>query len=183
MPQQSEIAELVAALVNPDPRHPRPGHALHAMGPRVVPALAAAYETTGRWQGRAALVVAAMRHARECDEAVALGLRALNDRATLVRYRACGLLAYAQRTDALPALRALLTHPDAPTRADAAAAITAIETGNHHRFVDRGGLGNITWRVNDDDDEAPAGAAALTRSWITKLRRLWRGVAKRVGAD
>lgn len=170
MTDEAHIAALVRAYLTPEPTHPHPGRALRALGPAVVPALAAAYETTGKWQGRAALVVAAMFHARESDAAVALGVRALGDRATVVRYRACGLLAYAGRRDTLPALRALLAHPDAATVADAKAAIVAIETGNHHRFVDRAGVGGIDWQVNEGDPPAPHPVAG-GGSWWDRLRR------------
>ncbi|HET7457040.1 MAG TPA: hypothetical protein VFJ74_05235 [Gemmatimonadaceae bacterium] len=176
MLDESDVATLVQAYLRPDPRHPEPGKRLHELGPAVVPALATAYESAGRWQDRAALVVAATFHARASDAAVALGLKALGDRATVVRYRACGLLAYANRPDTLPALRAALAHPDARTSADAAAAIVAIETGNHHRFIDRAGVGNITWNVNAADGPAPERPrAGEIRAWWGRLRRRLSG--------
>ena len=165
----TRISALVATLAAGGPAADAAALELRDFGPAVVPALAAAYETTGRWQGRAALLFHAIRYARTSDAAVALGKRALTDRATIVRYRACGLLAYSLRRDVLPDLRPLLAHADAPTRADAAAAITAIERGNHHRFIDRDGSGNSFWHVNpgdtpDEDDDAP-------EPW---WRRSWR---------
>jgi hypothetical protein len=172
MTDDSRIEALVRAYLAPDADIPHPGAELRALGPAVVPALARAYATTGRWQGRAALVVAAMFHARHSDAAVALGVQALGDRSTVVRYRGCGLLAYAGRDDALPALHALARHPDERTRADAAAAVVAIETRNHHRFVDRAGVGGITWNVNDEDGESPNPSA--WRNAATIARRAWR---------
>jgi hypothetical protein len=47
---------------------------------------------------------------------VRLGLQALRDRSWVVRYRACMLVAYALRPDALASLRPLLQHSDARGR-------------------------------------------------------------------
>jgi len=124
---------------------------LREQGASAVPYLAAAFPLARRWQGRAALVFHAIRHARGNPEALALGLEALADKAYMVRYRACGLLAYALHPDALPALEPLLAHRDPRTREDAAAAIDAIRARNHHFFVDRGHSGRSFWHVNEGD--------------------------------
>ncbi|HEU4699670.1 MAG TPA: HEAT repeat domain-containing protein [Gemmatimonadales bacterium] len=151
--------------------------ALKPLGAAVVPCLLAAYPRTSRWQGRVRLVYYAIPFARTSDAAVQLGLAALRDRATLVRYRACGLLAYAQRPEARPALEALLTHADPRTRADAAAALDALQTRNHHYFVDRTHSGRVTWRIgsglpgaSDDPTADPAGGGG--RGLWHALKRL-----------
>ena len=123
---------------------------LRPLGERVLPFLLGAYPTTGKWQGRVALVFHSVRYARTSEAAFRLGLAACGDKATLVRYRACGLLAYSLRVDALPTLEALLGHRDGRTAEDAAAAIDAIRGRNHHYFIDRGHTGHIFWRVGDE---------------------------------
>jgi hypothetical protein len=120
----------------------------------VVPYLAEGYPSFRKWQGRASLVFHCIRHARLSDEALRLGLLALSDKAAQVRYRACGLLAYSQRLEAIPPLNALLAHPDARTVADARAAIDAITQRNHHYFVDRDHSGRSFWQVNEGDVRA-----------------------------
>jgi hypothetical protein len=113
----------------------------------VVPYLLEEYRRAKRGEMRVVLVFHATRYARTSDAAVLLGFAALRDRATLVRYRACGLLAYSLRRDALPELRSLLTHSDARTVEDAKAAIDAIENQDHHLFVDRSHSGRVKWEV------------------------------------
>ena len=120
---------------------------LRTLGEEVVPFLEAAYPGAAKWQGRVSLVFHAIPFARTSEAAYRLGLAALQDKSTMVRYRACGLLAYSLRRDALPALRKLLRHPDARTVEDARAAITAIEAKNHHLFVDRARTGRLFWEV------------------------------------
>jgi hypothetical protein len=124
---------------------------LRPLGEHVLPHLLEAYRRAKRGELRVAFVFHAIRFARASDVAVALGLAALKDRAMVVRYRACGLLAYSLRRDALPDLRALLTHADARTVADAKAAIDAIEHQNHHLFVDRAHSGRVFWEVVSSD--------------------------------
>ena len=78
-------------------------------------------------------------------------IEALSDKATLVRYRACGLLACSLRPDALRHLRSLLTHPDERTVADARTAMDAISGRNHSYFVDRDHSGRSFWQVDQGD--------------------------------
>jgi hypothetical protein len=120
---------------------------LRPLGNAVVPFLLEEYRRAKRVEMRVVLVFHAIRFARTSDDAVSLGLAALKDRATLVRYRACGLLAYSLRRDALPEIRSLLTHSDARTVDDAKAAIDAIENQDHHLFVDRTHSGRVKWEV------------------------------------
>jgi len=124
---------------------------LRPLGPAVLPFFTDAYPRTKRAQGRTAILFHATRWARSSDLAFRLGLLGINDRATLARYRACGILAYSLRPDALPSLHGLLSHPDPKTVEDAKAAIRAIEQANHHYFVDRELTGRSLWHVNDGD--------------------------------
>ena len=124
---------------------------LRDLGVAVVPYLAEAYPSFRKWQGRASLVFHSVRYARVSEDAFRLGLDALSDKATVVRYRACGLLAYSLRSEALSPLEALLQHPDARTVEDAKAAIDAISHANHHYFIDRSHSGRSFWEVNEED--------------------------------
>ena len=128
------------------------------LGAEVVPYLAAAYPEAGRYQGRVRLVFHSIKFARSSDAAFDLGVAATDDRATLVRYRACGLLAYSLRRDAIPVLEKALQHPDPATVDDARFAIRAIKARNHHLFVDRTGSGRTHWVVNPGDDPINADA-------------------------
>jgi hypothetical protein len=76
---------------------------------------------------------------------------ALNDRAALVRHRACALLAYSLREDAIPYLEKLLTHKNNKTVADATAAIDSIKQKNAHFFIDRDHSGRVFWVLNPGD--------------------------------
>ena len=124
---------------------------LRPLQEQVIPYLLKAYPTTKKWQGRVALVFHCIRFARTSEAAFQLGSLACKDNATLVRYRACGLLAYSLRTEAMPHLEALLKHRDVKTVEDAAAAIDAISSQNHNYFIDRSHSGRTFWRVNDED--------------------------------
>jgi hypothetical protein len=104
-------------------------------------------------QARAAAVSRATRFARDSEAAFQLGLEALTDRSGAVRHRACGLLAYSLRRDAVMRLRTLLSHADPETREDARAAIAAILSRNHHLFKDREFSGQIFWIVCEADLE------------------------------
>jgi hypothetical protein len=120
---------------------------LRPLGAAVVPHLAQAFPRFRKWQGRACLVFHCIRHARASDAAFDLAVRALADKSHVVRYRACGLLAYSLRRDALPHLEPLLLHADRRTAEDAAAAVDAIRRGNHDFFVDRTHTGRAHWVV------------------------------------
>jgi hypothetical protein len=124
---------------------------LRVLGVAVVPYLADAFRSFRKWQGRASLVFHSIRYARVSDDAFRLGLEALSDPSVHVRHRACGLLAYSQRPEAIAHLKPLLHHSDSRTVADARAAIEAITHRNHHYFVDRGHSGRSFWQVNDGD--------------------------------
>jgi hypothetical protein len=124
---------------------------LKPLGKDVVPYLAEFYAQARKWQGRVSLLFHSIRHARTSEAAFQLGVDGLRDKATMVRYRACGLLAYSLREDAIPHLEELLCHPDSKTVADAKAAIDAIRQKNHHYFIDRTHSGRSFWDVNPGD--------------------------------
>jgi hypothetical protein len=126
---------------------------LRPLGVEVVPYLAEAYSAMKKWQGRAECVSHSIRYSRTSDEAYELGVAALKDRATMVRYRACGLLAYSLRREAIAHLKKLRSHADERTAEDARAAILAIKKRNHHLFVDREHTGQLFWHVNEGDTD------------------------------
>jgi hypothetical protein len=94
---------------------------------------------------------------------------AAQDRSWLVRDRACALLAYSLRQDALTPLSALLDDPQAEVRHSAQAARTAIAAQNHHLFKDRDGTGSVFWVVNPDDHDEPRPTGFLRRI-LSRLR-------------
>lgn len=149
---KQQIESLVSALdTSKAPNGEAAWSELRPLGAQVVPYLAAFYPRAKTWQGRASLVFHSVRFARESEAAFQLGLAALRDKSTVVRYRACGLCAYSLRKDAIPPLEALLKHEDRKTVEDAIAAIDAIKHKNHHYFYDRSHSGQSFWVVNDQD--------------------------------
>lgn len=153
---EAHIRALVARLDTANPSEEQAAwSALKPLGEGVVPHLADHFPRARRWQQRVSLVFHSIPFARVSEAAYRLGLAALDDRSTLVRYRACGLLAYAQRRDAIPALDKLRAHSDARTVEDANAAIDALKRKNHHYFVDRTHSGRSFWVVNPEDQPAP----------------------------
>lgn len=145
---REHVGQLDTALVR---REQEAWDRLRDTGVAVVPYLAEAYPSFRKWQGRASLVFHCIRYARQSDDAFRLGLEALSDKSAQVRYRACGLLAYSQRAEAIARLRPLLEHTDARTVEDAKAAMDAIASRNHHYFVDRDHSGRSFWQVNEGD--------------------------------
>ena len=160
MPELSddEIRRLIGEIVGDSRAAEAAWQVLRELGPAVAPYLLEAYPAAKRWQARTALVFHAIRFARVSEAAYALGRRALEDKSYMVRYRACMVLAYALRADAIPALEALLQHPDTRTQEDAARALDAILHQNHHYFVDHTHSGRSFWVVNETD-ESPHKAA------------------------
>lgn len=149
---ESLIREIVKRL---DTAQSQEGEAawdqLRPLGAAVVPFLADVYPRARKWQGRVALVYHSIRYARVSEAAFKLGVAALRDKSTVVRYRACGLCSYSLRTDAIPHLEALLCHPDTSTAEHAKAAIDAIQHKNHHYFIDRNHTGRSFIEVNPGD--------------------------------
>jgi hypothetical protein len=106
------------------------------------------FHSSQSWKARSSCVYHAMRYAKESEDALALGLAAIVDKAKGVRYRGAMLLAYSQRKDALSQLRvALETLAGGPGAEDLAAAIDAIENENPNYFVDRTHSGMITLSI------------------------------------
>jgi hypothetical protein len=124
---------------------------LRPLGSKVLPFFVEYYPKMKKWQGRVSLVFHSISFARDHDDAFSLGIKATGDKSTVVRYRACMLLAYSLRKDALPYLQALLSHTDRKTAEDAKAAIDAIENNNHNYFIDREHSGQMFWKVGGDD--------------------------------
>ncbi len=128
-------------------------HAVESLRQRVgagLPGLLLGKYRSSRLAGpRSSCVYHATKYAQVSDDAVQLGLEALQDRSKVVRYRACGLLAYSQRRSLVERLRAYIDAVPDTSRADLLAAIDALEQGNHHLFVDRDRSGKITWNVSD----------------------------------
>lgn len=117
----------------------------------LVPLLVEAYAHIRRSVGRASILFWLLRYARTHQAVVPLALSALTDRSYLVREYACSILAYSLRHDVLPQLTLQQAHPDPKSRADAAAAIDAIVSQNHHLYVDRAHTGSTFWVVNPGD--------------------------------
>jgi hypothetical protein len=126
-------------------------HRLEAL----VPGFVAAFPRIRNAAGRNSVLFWVVRFARKYPEVVELAKVALSDPAYMPRMQACGILAYSLRRDALPHLEPLLEHRDPKTRADAPAAIDAIEHQNHHYWFDRDHSGHFFWTVNPED-ERPA---------------------------
>lgn len=121
---------------------------LKSVGEDIVAYYLEAYPRFKKWQGRLELVYRATRYSRTRDDAYRLGILALSDKAAIVRYRACGLLAYSLRRDAIPFLESLLDHPTKDTAKHAAAAIDAIKHQNHNYFIDRSHTGRGFWVID-----------------------------------
>ncbi|MCK6474305.1 MAG: HEAT repeat domain-containing protein [Planctomycetes bacterium] len=153
---EAQVRALVAQMDTADSAQSEQAWSkLRSLGQDAVPFLLEAFPRFRKWQGRRDLVFHAIRYARTSEPAFQLGLAALKDRSTIVRYRACGLLAYALRPDAVPALEPLASHPDPKTAEDARAALDAIKHRNHHYFVDRSHTGRSFWEVNEGDAGRP----------------------------
>lgn len=118
---------------------------LAQLGSQFPEVLLAAYRSSRNWSNRTSYVYHATKYSRSSDAAFALGIEALSDRSKYVRYRACKLLAVAQRDEAIEPLRSLLSDPD--SNEDAAAAIDAIEHKNHNLFLDRDHSGKVTLNI------------------------------------
>lgn len=107
------------------------------------------YQLSKKWNQRASYLYHSIRYARDVNEAVKLGIIALGDKSKVVRYRACMLLAYSLKYEALPALeQAKAITDNEETLKDINAAIDAIEHQNSNYFVDRSHSGKVTFNVN-----------------------------------
>jgi hypothetical protein len=113
----------------------------------LVPVLVAAFSLTKRAYGRAAILSRLLPFARLSPPITVLASQALLDRSYIVREHGCMVLAYSQAHTALSSLHEATTHADPRTQSDARAAISAIESRNHNRYVDRQETGNTFWQV------------------------------------
>lgn len=130
--------------LNPSQRQAQWEAQFKPLGPeKFLPAFLEAFPRLRKATSRVFVVFSSIRYAASHPEAFQLGLAALKDKATLVRYRGCMLLAVAQKAEALEPLVALVGHVDSATAADARAAIAAIQKKNHHLFVDRQATGRL----------------------------------------
>jgi hypothetical protein len=124
---------------------------LRGLGERVIPFFEDFFPRAKRLEARRDIAFHCIQYARTSESAFRIGVAAIGDRSTVVRYRGCCILAYSQRRDALPTLQALLGHSDVKTADDAKAAIDAIRSRNHHYFIDRGHSGRMFWQVHPSD--------------------------------
>ncbi|GAB2935201.1 hypothetical protein [Rheinheimera gaetbuli] len=103
------------------------------------------YRVSKKWGERASCVYHAIKFAKTNDSSFQLGIEATQDKSKHVRYRACMLLAIAQKSEAIIVLESLLNNTDSAS--DAVAAIDAIQHQNHHYFADRDHSGMVTLNV------------------------------------
>lgn len=128
-----------------------------------------AYPNFKKWQGRVHLVFSCVKYARKSEDAFQLGIKALSDKATLVRYRGASILAYSLREDAIPHLKTNLTHPDEQTQKDAE---RAIRSRNHHIFMeDRADK----WIVNGSIDETELSRKNNPNGIFERIKSLIKG--------
>jgi hypothetical protein len=140
-------------------------------GIELMPYFKRAYPQMRNAPGRRALIFYATPYARKSEDALQLGLSAMQDRSGHVRDRACGLLAYSLRNDALNFLEAAMNDERAEVRAAAQAARNAIRAQNHHLFADRTNSGSVFWVVNPDD-RAQRSIKDTLRNLLTTFRSI-----------
>jgi len=121
---------------------------LSHMGNQLPELLSEKYDLAKGWSERSACVYYSIGYARESNAALALGIKALEDKSKQVRYRACMLLAWSLNKEALFTLRRVEgAYTDEESLSDIRAAIDAIENQNSNYFVDRDHTGMITLNV------------------------------------
>ena len=122
---------------------------LRAVGEKLPGLLLEKYRNEKKWGSRSACVYHAVRYAKESNDAFILGLEGVRDKSKVVRYRACMLLAYSLREDALEELKNLLLNEKYnKSFDDFNAAIDAIESKNPNYFIDRKHTGKLKLRIN-----------------------------------
>src|SRR5918999_5138091 len=94
-------------------------------GADAMPLFLEAFPRMRRMEARTSMLYEATFFARVSEAAFRLGVLGCRDRSKYVRDRACGVLAYSLRRDALPALRPLLRDPDPLVRQGAEGAVHA----------------------------------------------------------
>ncbi len=179
MKREEQVSEAVARLDTAASEQQDLAWAkLRPLGFGVVRFMRQAFPHFRTWQGRTALVYYATRYARIADEAVELGLAATEDRSYMVRYRACGLLAYSLTPEVLPALERMGSDPRPLVAQSAHAACNAIKAQNHHLFADRSLSGRTSWIVNDGDCGPNHSIPPLPSKWTR-----WRLGIRPAGGD
>jgi hypothetical protein len=119
------------------------------LGDEVPKHLLARYRSQRSWRPRSSYVYHALRYARQSEAAIELGKLAVTDKSSVVRYRACMLLAYSLRRELLPFLEQELPRAaDEKTRGDIAAAMDAIVEQNQHYFADRDHSEKVTLNIH-----------------------------------
>lgn len=117
-------------------------------GDRLPAILSQQYDESNKWQQRCSLLFFSIGRARNSQEAVDLGIKALQDKSKKVRYRACMLLAWSLSKDALaPLQQALKVDHDKETLENILAAIDAIKNQNSNYFVDREHTGKVKLNI------------------------------------
>src|SRR5262245_29949194 len=108
-----EIRALVAALDTKNrTARDEAWEQLRPLGDEVLPFFEDFFAGAKRLEARRDMAFHSIRYARTSEHAFRIGLAAIADRSSIVRYRGCCILAYSQRRDALPSLQRLLTHAD-----------------------------------------------------------------------
>lgn len=118
---------------------------LSALGDEFPALLLKKYRDSSKWGERVSCVYHAIKYAKSNDAAYQLGVEAIKDKSKKVRYRACMLLAVAQRQEAISSLESL--SKDSDSKEDARAAIDSIKHKNHNFFADRKHSGKVTLYV------------------------------------
>ena len=129
----------------------------------LLPFLVEAYPTFRKQQARATAVYFAKTYARSPyhdEDAFALVLLGLADRAKMPKFWACQAAAHALRADALPSLRPLVRHRDAEVRGWARGAVRAINKQEPGEFI---GPGRKTSWPGKTEGEGEHEALALFR--------------------
>jgi hypothetical protein len=132
-PEQIRAAVKKLDTVNPS-QQDSTWDALKNVGENLVPYLIEFYPHTRKWQGRASILKHCVRYAEKRSDVVQLGLNALQDKSSAVRFRACELLARSLNPMAIPNLKKLLNHSDRKTLKNASLAIKSIRRKNFAHF-------------------------------------------------
>lgn len=83
------------------------------------------------------------RYVKNNEKVYDMAIFGLNDKSYMVRYHCCGIIAFSQRSDALPHLNKIKDHKNSQTREDIAATIDSIQNKNHNYFLDRNHTGKL----------------------------------------
>jgi hypothetical protein len=117
------------------------------LGERLPELLLAHYKGAKKWKVRSSCVYHAVRYAKLSEAAISLALLALHDKSKVVRYRACMLLAWSQKSEVLKELHGELEKVPEDSKPDLLAAIDAIKSNNANYFVDRDHSGLTTLNI------------------------------------